>query len=85
MYEIYGRDNCVWCERAKALLADLNEPYEYHNIEENSNHLQNFQTIFKNARSVPQILYWKTEPSKFFIIGGYSNLAEWLRDKSWIY
>lgn len=78
MFEIYGRNNCVWCDRAKALLDEKGLTYKYMNIEENENYLEAFKENFPGAKTVPQIikLDWYDVDEW---IGGYEDLHEWLK------
>lgn len=82
MYEIYGRDNCVWCDRAKETLDKLKLPYKYFNIEKDKKSLMEFKWAFSGARSVPQILILTPNDGdhQYEVIGGYEDLLEWLRD-----
>lgn len=80
MFEVYGRNNCVWCERAKALLNEKGLPFAYYNIEEDSKALHEFKFIFRGAKTVPQIcigMYDEVE-----VIGGYEDLVKWLKQST---
>lgn len=90
-FEIYGRDNCQWCEAAKNLLDRNGLKYRYHNIETNPSLLEEFKELFPGAKTVPQILGWKFngvvhresggewEDMDDTKIGGYTELVEWLK------
>ncbi len=73
-YTIWGRPNCIWCERAKQLLEDVGEPYDY--IELNSGNQQRFAELTNGARTVPQIF----DPVGG-LIGGHDNLKEFLTER----
>ncbi|RUP39326.1 MAG: glutaredoxin [Acinetobacter sp.] len=73
MFEIYGRNNCVWCDRAKELLDTKEIPYRYKNIEMDSAALLDFKILFPGKKTVPQIMKGS------LYIGGYENLVEWLK------
>jgi glutaredoxin len=77
LFEIYGRNNCVWCDRAKALLDEKGLPYTYHNIEEDIKALAEFKFTFRGAKTVPQIATGMYDEVK--VIGGYEDLHEWLK------
>lgn len=76
MFEVYGRNNCVWCDRAKALLDEKGLKYVYHNIEEDSKALSEFKFIFRDAKTVPQIATGMYDSVN--VIGGYEDLRTWL-------
>lgn len=80
MYEIYGRNNCQWCDAAKALLERKGLKYTYHNIEENSKALSEFKFMFPNAKTVPQIVTGVYD--QVTIIGGYKELEQWLNQST---
>lgn len=73
MFIIYGRDNCSWCDAAKALLNDNAFVYTYKNIETSKEDLEAFRRDFPNAKTVPQILFDYNQ------IGGYEDLRKWLK------
>ena len=73
MFEVYGRNNCVWCDRAKALLDEKSLPYRYYNIEEDENDLIDFKILFPGKKTVPQIM------TGSLYIGGYEDLNNWLK------
>lgn len=81
MFEIYGRKNCSWCDAAKALLERKGLSYSYLDIEENERYRDIFKHFWPEAKTVPQILHWKNEPSKFELIGGYTELEQYLNER----
>jgi glutaredoxin len=76
MFEIYGRNNCIYCEYAKKLLTDLDYEFIYHNIEESKELLEEFKYIFNGAKTVPQIVVGMNDEIR--VIGGYEDLVKWL-------
>jgi glutaredoxin len=79
LFEIYGRNNCVWCDRAKSLLEHLGHYYEFSNVEENKIAMEDFKRLFPSAKTVPQIM-WYNEEGEVDFIGGYEDLVKWLKD-----
>lgn len=74
---IYGRDNCVWCDRAVALLENKGIDYTLIKINtETGENLQEFFDATNNARTVPQIFI------NGELIGGYDRLAEYFENES---
>lgn len=78
MYYIYGRQNCSYCEAAKALLNRKGLAFKYFDIEQVPEYLEAFKAMFPNAKTVPQI----HEDGNY--IGGYKELEHHatLKDKS---
>ena len=69
--EIYSKSNCVFCDKAKNYFTQNNITYEEFNVEIP----EVFDALMKrnpNARTMPQIFIDNT------LIGGYSDLIEWL-------
>ena len=67
---IYSKDNCPYCDRAKALLSLKNKQYQEMKIGEDLTR-DEFVTIFPNVKSVPHIIINGDE------IGGFDKLTEW--------
>lgn len=79
MFDLYGRDNCVWCDRAKKLLQDEGLPVRYHSIEQNKDDLRDFKRLFPGAKTVPQITH--SDMGGTYTIGGYDNLVKYLENE----
>ncbi len=73
MIEIYGTDNCVFCDRAKELLQMYNKEYTYIDVTETEDTTAAFFKKFPDVRTVPQLAL-----SDGFHIGGYTELKKWL-------
>ena len=73
MYTIITRNQCNFCDTAKALLQSHNYPYKTHNIQDTDNKW--ILTLMKgsNLTTVPQIFSPKGE-----LIGGYKELERLL-------
>jgi glutaredoxin len=82
LFEIYGRNNCVWCDRAKELLTSYGLEFEYANIEESEAARAEFKRLWPTARTVPQIIEWSDGDTivlpVWTHIGGYEDLVKWL-------
>ncbi len=70
MYTIWGRPNCQWCERAKDLLDDHDEYWEY--VELTPDNLEEFNKQFHGKKTVPQIM------GNGYYVGGYEDLHKHL-------
>jgi glutaredoxin 3 len=75
--EVYSKNNCIFCTRAKDLLSRKNIPYTEYNIDMNYTR-EEFLQKFPNAKTVPQIVINGEH------IPGYDHLTEWMEnyDKS---
>ena len=73
MIEIYGTDNCVFCDKAKNLLEMYNKEYTYIDVTETEDMTAAFFKKFPDVRTVPQLAL-----SDGFHIGGYTELKKWL-------
>lgn len=69
MIVIYGRDNCIFCEKSKKLCQDYQLRYEYLDVMSRPSLIEEFKQKFPGVRTVPQIL-WDGRH-----IGGYTELA----------
>ena len=79
MYKVFSKPNCVFCDKAKAMLKKLNIPYEEYKLSTNMTGgdgqyeitiEQMFEMIGKQVRSMPQRMKDDT------LIGGYTDLRE---------
>ena len=79
MYKVFSKPNCVFCDKAKAMLKKLDIPYEEYKLSTNMSGGdseyeitidQMFEMIGKQVRSMPQIMKGDT------LIGGYTDLRE---------
>lgn len=71
MYNVYGKDNCMYCKSAIELLIQLNKEFEYTIIQENlRTYLDNQAHITNNQRSIPLIF------KDNVFIGGFMELKE---------
>ena len=69
--EIYSKSNCVFCDKAKNYFSQNDISYVEHNVEI----ADVFDTLMSrnpNARTMPQIFI------NDVLIGGYTDLIEWL-------
>ena len=55
MIEVYGTDNCVFCDRAKELLQTYNKEYTYIDVTETEDMTAAFFKKFPGVRTVPQL------------------------------
>jgi len=68
---LYSKENCIYCNKAKALLKSLGLSYEEKKLESYKNTEEFFKDIGKKVKSMPQI---KIEGK---LIGGYNQLVEY--------
>lgn len=73
MIEIYGRFDCVWCDRAQELCRQYSLDFQYKAIDDPWDGEKNTQELKErvpNAKTVPQIFWHKKH------IGGFQQLAQ---------
>jgi glutaredoxin len=68
MIEIYGKNNCSYCQKAKQVCQEYKLSFTYYTIEDEK-FLTEFMELFPNAKTVPQIM-WDGK-----LIGGYNELT----------
>ena len=73
MIEIYGTDNCTFCDKAKQLLQRYDKEYTYINVIETEDMTAAFFKKFPGVKTVPQLAL-----DDGFHIGGYTELKKWL-------
>ena len=73
MIEIWGKSQCPFCEKAKALCDNLNLNYVYKQLDVDFTREQVFE-VFPTARTFPQI---KINDKS---IGGYDQLVEYVEN-----
>ena len=72
---IYSKNNCVYCDKAKALIKGLGLEYEEKKLESFDSPQAMIEDIGKNVRSMPQI---KIDGE---LVGGYNQLIEYFADR----
>ena len=72
---IYSKNNCVYCNKAKALVKNLGLEYEEKKLESFDSPQAMLEDIGKNVRQMPQI---KIDGE---LIGGYNQLVEFFNEK----
>ena len=72
---IYSKNNCIYCNKAKALVKNLGLEYEENKLEEFDSPQAMLEDIGKNVRQMPQI---KIDGE---LIGGYNQLVEYFNEK----
>ena len=70
LYEIYGTDNCNFCQKAKQLLMAHDKAYTFIDVAENEDVTAAFFNRFPGVRKVPQIVLGEEH------IGGYMELEK---------
>ena len=74
MYVVITRDQCNFCDQAKALLKGANLSYVEYNIQSGSSKWLLYLLKRSSITTVPQIF-----DEKGTHIGGYTELKEWLK------
>lgn len=70
--EIYTKDNCIWCDRAKGLLNAHSINFTEIDLSDDGERQKFYKKIGDNVKTVPQVYINDKR------IGGYPHLKEWL-------
>lgn len=73
MYKVYGKNWCVYCDRAKRLLEEKKLPFEYYNIEADIDAYDYAMANSNGQKSVPIIFH------EGALVGGFDNLRDHLK------
>ena len=73
---VYTKDNCVYCEKAKALLKGLDLSFTEKKYGKGFNTPEElFEAVGKKVRTMPQIMIDNE------LVGGYNQLVEYYNNK----
>ena len=70
--EIYTKDNCIWCDRAKGLLNAHSINFTEVDLSDDGERQKFYKKTGDNVKTVPQVYIDDKR------IGGYPHLKEWL-------
>ncbi|AIK68364.1 hypothetical protein P9VFCI_142 [Rhizobium phage P9VFCI] len=83
MIQIYGIDDCRWCEKTKVLLDTAGKEYSYTQIEDANKQafMDGFQLVYPDSpRTFPRVTVVVQDPEKFEpvvkLIGGFDEILE---------
>ena len=74
MFFIYGKPNCVECDKAKNMLAAYDKVYVYVDIMQNKAAFDKINAM--NVKSLPQVFFY--DDSVEHLIGNVASLREYL-------
>ena len=69
--EIYTKNNCIWCDRAKLLLDSKDIKFKEIDLSDDQKREKFYNSIGENVKTVPQIYIDDLR------IGGYQDLVAW--------
>lgn len=69
---IYGKDNCVNCDKSKLLCQMQSLHYQYHTVGSDISVEQLWQKVGQTVRSLPQIFLQREGTTEY--VGGYDDL-----------
>jgi hypothetical protein len=75
MFVIYGKNQCQYCEKTKALLTQKGLEFTYLTLDKDFTR-EELLEMAPEAKSFPQI--WREDEGYLFHIGGYDDLVEYL-------
>ena len=70
--EIYIKDQCIWCDRAKGLLNAHSIDFDEIDLSNDDERYNFYENIGNNVKTVPQVFIDNLR------IGGYQELKAWL-------
>ena len=70
--EIYTKDHCIWCDRAKGLLNAYSIDFEEFDLSNDEERAQFYEKLGDNVKTVPQVFINDQR------VGGYQDLRAWL-------
>jgi len=70
--EIYTKDQCIWCDRAKVLLNAHSIDFDEFDLSNDDERIKFYENIGDNVKTVPQVFIDDKR------IGGYQDLKVWL-------
>lgn len=70
MYTVYGRPNCGYCDRAKALLEEKSLAFEYHDVMADLEQRQALLEKLPDVKLLPQIFLNGEH------VGGFTELRQ---------
>jgi len=76
MYVVITRDQCTFCDQAKALLKENNKPFVEYNIQSDSSRWVLYLLKRSSITTVPQVFSPKGSH-----IGGYQDLKEYIESE----
>jgi len=69
--EIYTKNNCIWCDRAKILLNSKDIEFKEIDLSDDQKREKFYNSIGENVKTVPQIYIDNLR------VGGYQDLVAW--------
>jgi len=69
--EIYTKNNCIWCDRAKLLLDSKDIEFKEIDLSDDQKREKFYNSIGENVKTVPQIYIDNLR------VGGYQDLVAW--------
>ena len=76
-YQVIGFGGCPWCQRANSLLLQEQLPFVASWIENSPDLLESFKTNY-GMKTVPIVLKVNLETGEEHVIGGYTDLKEYV-------
>ena len=70
--ELYTKDQCIWCDRAKGLLNAYSIDFVEFDLSNDVERINFYKNLGDNVKTVPQVFVDDKR------IGGYHDLKEWL-------
>jgi glutaredoxin len=83
MIKIYGKENCLFCDKAKQLCSSKEINFRYYQLGQDYE-IKELMELVPTARTMPQIFKEYNEEdtmesTPLYHIGGFTELQEWLK------
>jgi len=75
--EIYTKDNCIWCDRAKNLLNSVDLTYTENDLSNDDERKKFYKKVGEGVSTVPQIYIEEKR------IGGFPQLVAWFEENGY--
>lgn len=73
---IYGRDDCIFCQKAIDVISDHGIPYDYWDVDDLDN-LDRLKELRPEVKTVPQI-FALDKGEEIYYIGEYEDLINYI-------
>lgn len=74
-FEIFGGEDCVYCQKAKQLLDEKGLPYDYFDIMKDFDAFDVLHDRIRRWETIPQIFYGERH------LGGHDKLVQFLNEE----
>jgi glutaredoxin len=81
LFIVYGKNNCLYCDKSKELLTETKSDYTYLELGISFTR-EELLNMAPNSKTYPQIWLFEESNNSKRYIGGYTDLVEYLENVS---